>query len=61
MESVKEVGEELVTLVQRARPRLGVARVTVQVKIIVVDGLDLPAGAGVEGLLRLLRGGKHGT
>ncbi len=61
MESVKEVGEELVTLVQRARPRLGVARVTVQVKTILVDGLDLPAGAGVEGLLQLLRGGKHGT
>ncbi|HND30310.1 MAG TPA: response regulator [Myxococcota bacterium] len=61
MESVKEVGEELVTLVQRARPRLGVARVTVQVKTILVDGRDLPAGAGVDGLMRLLREGKHGT
>jgi diguanylate cyclase (GGDEF)-like protein len=61
MESVKEVGEELVTQVLRARPRLGVSRVTVQVKTILVNGLDLPAGAGVEGFMRLLREGKNGT
>lgn len=56
MQDAVELAEELNQFVQRARPRLGVARVGVQISSQVMDARILPPGTALDGLYSRLRG-----